>query len=156
MTGNAHSISNPRRRPRRLSCRAAVLLLGACVLTVIAGCGYTRILRNRLPAPHRVDDFPHAVRFQYEAPQAKHVNLCGNWDENNWCGTQGSGRFDHGLGAMTDEDGDGIWEIVVALQPGRYQYKFAVDWGVRWEQDRNNPLSEDDGYGGSNSVLILQ
>ena len=146
-----------RSRPAPATLLAAALFSCALACALMAaGCSYTRILRNRLPSPHRVEDFPNAVRFQYEAPQAKHVNLCGNWDDNSWCGTQGSGRFDHSLGAMQDGDGDGVWEIVIPLKPGRYQYKFAVDWGIRWEPDRNNPLAEDDGYGGSNSVLILQ
>ena len=130
----------------------AVLLVS---LLVVGGCSYAKILRNRLPQPHRVDDFEFAVLFQYEAPQARHVNLCGNWLENTWCGTEGSGRFDHDIGAMHDDDGDGVWEVVVALKPGRYLYKYAVDWGVRWESDANNPLGEDDGYGGMNSILIL-
>jgi hypothetical protein len=132
-------------------CLGAAALLAAAAVT---GCSYTRILRNRLPTPHRVDEFENAVRFVYEAPQARHVNLCGNWDENGWCGTQASGRFDHTIGAMQDDDQDGIWEIVIPLRPGRYQYKFTVDW-VRWEKDQNNPLGEDDGFGGQNSILIL-
>lgn len=131
----------------------ALLLLAAAA--VLAGCSYSRILRNRLPAPHRVDDFENAVLFQYEAPQAKHVNLCGNWTDNTWCGTEGTGRFDQTIGAMQDEDGDGVWEIRVAMKPGRYLYKFAVDWGIRWEYDQGNPLSEPDGYGSNNSILIL-
>ncbi len=140
-----------------LNTRRAIITLTVLgwALAMGSGCSYTRILRNRLPAPHRVHDFENAVLFQYEAPQAKHVNLCGNWDENTWCGTQGTGRFDQTIGAMQDDDGDGIWQIVVPLKPGRYQYKFAVDWGIRWEYDQNNPLTEDDGYGSYNSILIL-
>jgi len=130
----------------------SVMLLSALIM---AGCSYTKILRNRLPSPHRVDDFQNAVLFQYEAPQARHVNLCGNWQENGWCGTKASGRFDQKIDAMQDEDGDGIWQIVLPLKPGRYQYKFAVDWGMRWDNDDNNPLGEDDGFGGQNSILIL-
>lgn len=143
----------PRRRTALLL--AGAVLAAATLLTTVAGCGYARILRNRLPTPHRVDDFEHAVRFVYEAPQARHVNLCGNWDENGWCGTKAAGRFDHAIGAMQDDDKDGIWEIVIPLRPGRYQYKFAIDWGIRWEQDQNNPLGEADGFGGQNSILIL-
>lgn len=130
---------------------AAALLLAAPLL--LGGCGYTRVLRDRLPQPHRIEG---GVVFQYEAPQARHVNLCGNWTENDWCGTRGTGRFDHTIGVMNDEDGDGVWEIVLPLQPGRYQYKFALDYGVRWEPDPNNPLGEEDGFGGHNSVLILR
>jgi len=130
----------------------AVLLLSAMIM---AGCSYTRILRNRLPSPHRVDDFENAVLFQYEAPQARNVNVCGNWAENNWCGTEQSGRFDHAIGRMTDDDKDGIWTVTLPLKPGRYLYKYSVDWGVEWANDANNPLGEDDGYGGLNSILIL-
>jgi 1,4-alpha-glucan branching enzyme len=130
---------------------AVILIAGA----VISGCSYSRVLRSRLPTPHRVDDFENAVKFVYEAPQARNVNLCGNWDENGWCGTQTEGRFDHSVAAMHDDDKDGIWEIIVPLKPGRYLYKFAVDWGLRWEHDQNNPLGEDDSYGGQNSIIIL-
>jgi len=125
------------------------------LLTVmLAGCGYMNIIRTRVPPPERQDD--GLVLFQYEAPQAKHVNLCGNWDENDWCGTRGTGRFDHEIGAMHDEDGDGIWEIEIQLDPGRYEYKYAVDWGMRWEQDPNNPIGNEDGFGGQNSILVLR
>lgn len=142
-------------RNRRRAAGLALVITTVSLLAAAGGCGYSRILRNRLPTPHRVDDFEHAVRFVYEAPQARHVNICGNWDENGWCGTKASGRFDHSLGAMQDDDKDGIWEVVIPLKPGRYQYKFAIDWGIRWEQDQNNPLGEEDGFGGQNSILIL-
>jgi len=130
---------------------SAVLIAGA----IVSGCSYSKVLRSRLPTPHRVDDFEHAVRFQFEAPQARNVHLCGNWDENGWCGTQLQGRFEHASGAMQDDDKDGIWEIIIPLKPGRYQYKYAIDWGMRWVHDQNNPLGEEDGYGGQNSIIIL-
>jgi len=134
--------------------RRFVLALSVVAALALGGCGYMNIIRNRVPPPKRLDN--GMVRFFYEAPQAKHVNLCGDWDGNDWCGTRGTGRFDHEIGVMTDEDGDGVWEIVLPLKPGRYQYKFAVDWGVRWEQDPNNPITTDDGFGGKNSILILR
>lgn len=130
------------------------LILIALALVLLTGCSYMNVIRTRVPPPARQDD--GLVRFMYEAPQAKHVNLCGNWTENDWCGTRGTGRFDHEISAMHDEDGDGIWEIEIPLEPGRYMYKFAVDWGMRWEQDPNNPIGEDDGYGGQNSILVLR
>ena len=140
---------------RRRTAAVALAVAAVALAVALGGCSYSRLLRNRLPTPHRVDDFEHAVRFVYEAPQARHVNLCGNWDENGWCGTKASGRFDHEIAAMQDDDQDGIWEVVVPLKPGRYLYKFATDWGLRWEQDANNPLAESDGFGGLNSILIL-
>jgi len=40
---------------------------------------------------------------------------------NGWCGN---------CAAMTDANGDNIWEIVIALAPGFYEYKFSHDnWG---------------------------
>ena len=141
---------------RKTQKRTWLLLAGAVVIAaLLAGCSYSRILRNRLPTPHRVDDFEFAVKFLYEAPQARDVNLCGNWNDNGWCGTQASGRFDQVIGTMTDEDKDGIWEVIIPLRPGRYQYKYAIDWGIRWVHDRNNPLGVEDGHGGQNSILIL-
>ena len=137
-----------------MTLRRTLSALLVLLLALTAGCGYMRVIRNRVPPPKRLDD--GKVRFFYEAPQAKHVNLCGNWDENDWCGTRGTGRFDHDIGVMHDDDGDGIWEIVLDMKPGRYEYKFAVDWGMRWESDPNNPVGQDDGFGGSNSILILK
>ncbi len=134
--------------------RRTTLLLVLIATLALAGCGYMRIIRNRVPPPKRLPN--GKVRFLYEAPQAKHVNLCGDWSDNDWCGTRGTGRFDHEIGVMHDDDGDGVWEIELDLPPGRYQYKFAVDWGVRWEQDPNNPITTDDGFGGKNSILILR
>lgn len=146
------------RPPRAVSIRAALavaaLALAALALAALAasGCAYSRIIRNRLPAPHKVEG---GVLFQYEAPAARHMNVCGNWDDNSWCGTKGTGRFEQTLGVMTDEDGDGVWQIVVPLKPGRYQYKYVIDWGVRWELDPNNPLTAVEG-GFTNSLLIVR
>jgi len=37
---------------------------------------------------------------------------------NNWCGS---------CAPMSDEDGDGVWELVIDLVPGSYEYKFSAD-----------------------------
>jgi 1,4-alpha-glucan branching enzyme len=136
---------------RKLRTALALVALAAA-FAALAGCSYARIIRNRLPAPHRVDG---GVLFQYEAPAARHLNLAGNWEENNWCGTKGTGRFDQTIGVMTDANGDGIWEITVPLKPGRYLYKYVIDWGVRWETDPNNPLTGVEG-GITNSLVIVR
>ena len=51
----------------------------------------------------------------------------GNW--NNWsAGT-----------AMTDADGDNVWEATIALLSGNYEYKFAADgWTI---QEMNDPTA---------------
>ncbi|MBT7311845.1 hypothetical protein HN843_08780 [bacterium] len=131
-----------------------LLLPVLIVLLLLSGCGYMKIIRTRVPPPKRGPE--GKIHFYFEAPTAKHVNLCGNWDGNDWCGTKGTGRFDHEIGVMTDEDNDGIWELELDLPAGRYEYKMSVDWGMRWEKDNSNPVTVEDGFGGSNSILILK
>jgi 1,4-alpha-glucan branching enzyme len=130
----------------------AAILAAATIVTALplGGCGFLGIIRNRLQAPHAVEG---GVLFQYEAPSARYMNLAGSF--NNWGGTQGTGRFDPTIDPMTDEDGDGIWTIVVQLKPGRYQYKYVIDRGVRWEMDPNNPDTDTEA-GIKNSLLIVK
>jgi cyclomaltodextrinase len=54
---------------------------------------------------------------------------------------------------MTDPDRDGTYTTTLLLAPGTYQYKFVVDG--QWQQDPNNPEGTDDGFGGQNSVLVV-
>jgi 1,4-alpha-glucan branching enzyme len=124
-----------------------VILLAACV--ALSCSTISRSIRDRLPPPHEVEG---GILFRYEAPAARMVTLAGNF--NNWGGTEGGGRYDPTIDAMTDDDGDGIWTIVMALAPGRYQYKFVIDNGVRWELDPSNPNTGEEG-GFTNSLIIV-
>jgi 1,4-alpha-glucan branching enzyme len=133
---------------RRWKAIAAGLIL--LPLIIASGCFLTRIVRDRLPAPHPTET---GILFQYEAPSARYVNLAGNF--NTWCGTEGTGRFDPTIDPMTDEDGDGIWTIVKDLKPGRYQYKYVIDHGIRWELDPSNPDTDEEG-GFTNSLIIVK
>lgn len=119
-------------------------------LVVFVACStVSKSVRDRLPPPHEVEG---GMLFQFEAPAARMVNLAGNF--NNWGGTQGGGRFDPTIDPMSDEDGDGIWTIVKPLPPGRYQYKFVIDNGVRWELDPSNPNTGQEG-GFTNSLIVV-
>jgi 1,4-alpha-glucan branching enzyme len=125
----------------------AILVVAACV---VAGCStISKSIRNRLPPPHEVEG---GILFQYEAPAARMVTLAGSF--NNWAGTKGGGRYDSSIDPMSDEDGDGIWIIVKPLAPGRYQYKFVVDNGVRWETDPSNASTGVES-GNTNSLVIV-
>lgn len=55
------------------------------------------------------------TEFKFFAPQAKKVNLVGNF--NNW--------NSNALAAKKDSKGN--WAVKVNLKPGRYEYKFFVD-----------------------------
>lgn len=115
-----------------------------------AGCSLD-FIKRRLPPPSAGAD--GSVLFRFEAPSARVVQLAGNWPENNWLSGQAqSGSFLVGL--MEDPDGDGVWERRETLPPGRYQYKFVID-EHQWKEDPNNPERTDDGYGGFNSLLIV-
>lgn len=106
-------------------------------------------IKDRLDPPREVEG---GILFRYEAPSAKLVTLAGNF--NNWGGTEGGGRYDPTIDPMTDTDGDGIWTIVVPLPPGRFQYKFVIDNGVRWEKDPSNVNTATEG-GIENSLIIV-
>lgn len=52
---------------------------------------------------------------------------------------------------MADDDGDGLWQRVVPLEAGRYEYKFWVDGHELL--DPRNPQQVGNGFGGFNNVL---
>ena len=130
--------------------RKTILLLA--VIFISNGCSLT-FIKKRLSAPYKVES---GVLFQYDAPSARHVNLAGNFPDNEW--------LKHGdkVDVMRDDGkhgdrvaGDGIWSIVKVLPAGRYEYKFVVDRNT-WLEDPNALESIDDGYGGKNSILIVK
>ena len=117
----------------------------------LAGCGSLNFVKRRLPPPSQTSN---GVVFRFNATSAKIVQLAGSWPENNWLGGQAqTGSFL--VGEMQDQDGDGVWERLEKLPPGRYQYKFVID-RVNWKEDPNNPNRLDDGYGGFNSLLDVR
>jgi len=129
-------------------------LILVALLTVLAlGCSTMSTIsdsvKTRLPPPVEVEG---GILFRYDSPAARMITLAGNF--NNWGGTQGGGRYDPTINPMFDEDGDGVWTIVMPLPPGRYQYKFVIDNGVRWERD---PSNANTGFeaGEENSLIIV-
>jgi 1,4-alpha-glucan branching enzyme len=139
------------RRISSFSWRALVLLvlLGASVAVLSSCAAVLNAIEDRLPPPHEIGD---GILFRYYAPSARQVTLAGSF--NNWGGTQGGGRYDTSIARLSDDDGDGIWSIVVPLPPGRYQYKFVIDGGVRWEKDPSNQDVASEG-GIENSLIVV-
>ena len=82
------------------------------------------------------------VVFIYADRQAQRVCLAGSfnqWSSQSHC--------------MQKENE--IWSLSVPLQPGRYQYLFRVD-DQTWKLDPGAPLTEDNGFGSKNSVLLVE
>jgi hypothetical protein len=80
------------------------------------------------------------VQFRLEAGSASNVALAGSFSD--WQPT-------HGM----QQSLDGVWTILVPLQPGVHDYGFIVD-GERWVPDPYAPQI-DDGFGGVNSRLTV-
>lgn len=104
--------------------------------------------RERESSPYGVNVFSLYSAFRYrngeatfflpERRYARNIYLAGTF--NNWSTMQTPMiRCDSG------------WYITLKLKPGRYAYKYIIDG--RWTQDPYNKLTEDDTWGGLNSVV---
>lgn len=128
-----------------------LVVLAALAALAGGGCGL-EFIKRRLPPPTKGPD--GGILFRFEAPSARVVQLMGSWPENNW----GSGLAQTGsylVGLMERDPASGVWTRTEHLPPGRYQYKFKID-EQNWKEDPNNPQKVDDGYGGFNSLLIVE
>lgn len=83
------------------------------------------------------------VRFELAAPEAGRVTLVG--DFNGW---------DRQATPMRRSKTPGCWTVSVPLVRGRHAYGFVVD-GVRWVPDPMAPLAPADGFGGVNSIILV-
>lgn len=124
-------------------------LAGVCLLLAALSCSYF--------APREIATGPAVsdgeILFQLYAPSAGRVQLAGDWPENNWARGDGS-VGEANIGLMADDDGDGIWEIRIALPPGRYRYLFLVDED-RWQMDPGNPDEVEGGPRRRCSQIVL-
>ena len=122
-----------------------VVVLGAALLVACPRFAS----RNTIPGPVMT---PDGVKFRYYDPAAARIQLAGNWPENNWARGDGSAG-EANIGLMT-RDGDGVWEIVVPLEPGRYQYLFWPN-DITWHLDPGNPVEVPGGPHQKASQLII-
>lgn len=141
------------RRIERFVRALGIVMASVVALSVwgfsVAGCGY--LAARKVSYGPVVKD--GQVLFRYYAPSARRVQLAGSWPENNWARGDGS-VGEANIGLMDDKNGDGIWEIAVALQPGRYEYVFWVDENT-WHLDPGNPEEVSGGPGGTCSQVVL-
>ena len=79
------------------------------IVFIFSGCSLT-FIKKRLSPPHKVGE---GILFQYDAPSARHVNLAGNFPDNEWLkhGDKVDIMRDDGKNGDKIEK-DGIWSIV--------------------------------------------
>ena len=83
------------------------------------------------------------LEVSFRAPAATSVAVVG--DFNGW---------DPRRNLMVRVSREGTWGARLRLPPGVYQYSFVVD-GTVWEADPRARRYVDDGFGGRNSVIIV-
>jgi len=84
------------------------------------------------------------ILFSFSSTKAASVCIAG--DFNNWSMTSDP---------LQDREGTGTWTILLPLTPGRHEYRFVVD-SDKWIRDPANPETADDGFGGVNSILVVE
>jgi 1,4-alpha-glucan branching enzyme len=82
------------------------------------------------------------IRFRLEAAHRHQVALVG--DFNAWDPKK----------HLMKETSEGLWEKIVLLPPGTYEYKFYVDG--QWVTDPNNAHLRTNDYGTRNSVIVVE
>lgn len=82
------------------------------------------------------------ILFSIGDDQAHEVAVVG--DFNMW------DRASHPM----KSDGNGLWQKIMMLPPGQYEYKFLVDG--QWRTDPNNPNQCTNCYGTFNNILHVQ
>ena len=93
-----------------------------------------KVLKEELPALRE-------IVFNLRIPEAKEVFVVG--DFNNWTPDENSRM-------VMDKD---AWRKKMALEPGRYHYRFVVDG--QWVDDPDNPKKESNPFGDTNSLLEI-
>jgi hypothetical protein len=77
------------------------------------------------PSPSTTYDVTFSVNMSNYPGGLGDGNVFLNGNFNGWCGD---------CTPMSDDDGDGIWTVTVALEDGDYEYKFTVNgWSVQEE-----------------------
>jgi len=65
-----------------------------------------------------------------------------------------AGDFSDWNSLQMERKNDNCWVITLKVKPGKYQYSFVID-GNEWVPDPGSPRQVEDGFGGVNSVLVV-
>ena len=85
---------------------------------------------------------PARIRFEYLNAAAREVFVAGTF--NQW----------DPLATVLKPGAEGKWDVELALEPGRYEYRFVVDG--QWTEDPKSPEYAANPFGGLNSVLQVE
>jgi hypothetical protein len=85
----------------------------------------------------------HEVQFVLVADSASDVRIVG--DFNDW---------DARATPMRRSGPDGVWSVVVPLEPGRHVYAFVID-GKQWIADAAAPRAPENEFGTPNSIVMV-
>jgi 1,4-alpha-glucan branching enzyme len=91
-------------------------------------------------APEKIIPIP--VEFRLTLPGAKFATVAGTF--NGWDSKR----------TPLAKDPTGGWKATVLLSPGRYEYRFVID-GAQWFSDPGARESVPNGFGGTNSVVVV-
>jgi hypothetical protein len=128
--------------PAGVTAAAAVVLVAAGALTLRALGPSSGVPGGAATSPAHLAESP-LVRFELAAAGAARVTLVG--DFNGW---------DRQATPMRRAQAPGVWTVSVPLPRGRHAYGFVVD-DERWVADPSAPLAPEDGFGGVNSVIVV-
>lgn len=89
------------------------------------------------------DNTRQLITLTFDDPSAETVSVVGSF--NNWAPDN----------AVMRKNKEGKWELSLHLLPGRYSYRFLVNSKTQ-VVDPDSGILEPDGYGGQQSVLLVQ
>ncbi|HEX5133606.1 MAG TPA: isoamylase early set domain-containing protein [Candidatus Krumholzibacteria bacterium] len=104
--------------------------------------GYSELVARANTADGAQPETHRLVTFRLQDAGAESVAVVGSF--NGWS------PQNHRL-QKRDKN---VWEITLSLAPGRYAYRFLIDQ-KKQVLDPSTPLTEPDGFGGRNSVVIV-
>ena len=119
-------------------------LLAAAALALVVGLSATvSALLTQNGDGSAVADGTVLVRFELGAPQAERVALAGSF--NGWSDT---------TVFFSRSPGSDRWTVTVPLAPGEHEYLFVIN-GERWIPDPDAHAQVDDGFGNTNSLIVV-
>jgi hypothetical protein len=130
-----------RGRPVRVSPLGGLAFAAGIAILVLIGRSW--IAPQQPSAPLATTAEGSKVQFVIVAPAASRVSLVG--DFNDWSSM---------ATPMRRVGSNGVWEVTVPLDPGRYRYAFVVD-GTTWLRDPSAPPELDDEFGRPGSVVTI-